>query len=72
MSELRSLRSRTEKLETASSKFFGTDKYRIRKLQELNNAIKDTDDAKSCAIREYERIKVHNLKHGLADCELDY
>ncbi|XP_075519703.1 sorting nexin 2B-like [Primulina tabacum] len=60
VSELHSLRSRTEKLETASSKLFGSDKSRIRKFQELNNAIKVTDDAKSCAIREYERIKENN------------
>ncbi|KZV25767.1 sorting nexin 2B-like [Dorcoceras hygrometricum] len=60
VSELHSLHSRTEKLETASSKLFGSDKARIRKLQELNNAIKVTDDAKSCAIREYDRIKENN------------
>ncbi|XP_075515517.1 sorting nexin 2B-like [Primulina tabacum] len=60
VSELHSLRSRTEKLETASSIFFGTDKSRILKLQELNNAIKVTDAAKSRAIREYERIKENN------------
>ncbi|XP_073022252.1 sorting nexin 2B-like isoform X2 [Primulina eburnea] len=60
VSELHSLRLRTEKLETASSKLFGSDKSRIRKFQELNNAIKVTDDAKSCAIREYERIKENN------------
>ncbi|XP_073270183.1 sorting nexin 2B-like isoform X2 [Primulina huaijiensis] len=57
VSELHSLRLRTEK---ASSKLFGSDKSRIRKFQELNNAIKVTDDAKSCAIREYERIKENN------------
>ncbi|XP_073291599.1 sorting nexin 2B-like [Primulina huaijiensis] len=60
VSELHSLRSRTEKLETASSILFGTDKSRILKLQELNNAIKVTDAAKSRAIREYERIKENN------------
>ncbi|XP_073022251.1 sorting nexin 2B-like isoform X1 [Primulina eburnea] len=64
VSELHSLRLRTEKLETASSKLFGSDKSRIRKFQELNNAIKVTDDAKSCAIREYERIKIGSLQEN--------
>ncbi|XP_073270184.1 sorting nexin 2B-like isoform X3 [Primulina huaijiensis] len=61
VSELHSLRLRTEK---ASSKLFGSDKSRIRKFQELNNAIKVTDDAKSCAIREYERIKIGSLQEN--------
>ncbi|XP_073057714.1 sorting nexin 2B-like [Primulina eburnea] len=60
VSELHSLRSRTEKLETASSILFGTDKSRILKLRELNNAIKVTDAAKTRAIREYEWIKENN------------
>lgn len=58
ISELSSLHSRTEKLESASSKIFGGDKSRIRKLEDLKSAIRVTEDAKSCAIREYERIKV--------------
>ncbi|KAK4407725.1 Sorting nexin 2B [Sesamum angolense] len=57
ISELSSLHSRAEKLETASSKIFGGDKTRIRKLEDLKDAIRVTEDAKSCAIREYERIK---------------
>ncbi|KAL0436079.1 UNVERIFIED_CONTAM: Sorting nexin 2B [Sesamum radiatum] len=60
ISELSSLHSRTEKLETASSKIFGGDKTRIRKLEDLKDAIRVTEDAKSCAIREYERIKENN------------
>lgn len=58
VSELDSLHSRTEKLEAASSKIFGGDKSRIRKLEELKETIKATEDAKSVSIREYERIKV--------------
>lgn len=58
LSELASLQSRAEKLEVASSKIFGGDKSRIRKLEELQETIKVTEDAKSVAIREYERIKV--------------
>ncbi|KAL0458599.1 UNVERIFIED_CONTAM: Sorting nexin 2B [Sesamum latifolium] len=60
ISELFSLHSRAEKLETASSKIFGGDKTRIRKLEDLKDAIRVTEDAKSCAIREYERIKENN------------
>ncbi|KAK6145230.1 hypothetical protein DH2020_022050 [Rehmannia glutinosa] len=60
ISELSSLHSRAEKLETASSKIFGDDKSRIRKLEDLRDAIRVTEDAKSCAVREYERIKENN------------
>nr|XP_027111983.1 sorting nexin 2B-like isoform X1 [Coffea arabica] len=60
LSELSSLHSRAEKLETASSKIFGGDKSRIRKTEELKDTIRVTEDAKGCAIREYERIKENN------------
>lgn len=58
LSELSSLQSRAEKLEVASSKIFGGDKSRTRKLEELQETIRATEDAKNVAIREYERIKV--------------
>lgn len=57
-SELASLHSRVEKLEVASSKIFGGDKSRMRKIEELKEAIRVTENAKICADREYERIKV--------------
>ncbi|KAK7321387.1 hypothetical protein VNO77_31990 [Canavalia gladiata] len=60
LSELSSLQSRAEKLEAASSKIFGGDKSRIRKLEELQETIRVTEDAKNVAIREYERIKENN------------
>ncbi|KAL6532601.1 Sorting nexin 2B [Orobanche hederae] len=60
ISELSSLHSRAEKFETTSSKVFGGDKSRTRKWEELKDAIKVTEDAKSRAIREYERIKENN------------
>ncbi|EYU45693.1 hypothetical protein MIMGU_mgv1a003484mg [Erythranthe guttata] len=60
ISDLSSLHSRTEKLEGASSKIFGGDKSRVRKLEDLKGAIRITEDAKICAIREYERIKENN------------
>ncbi|TKY56535.1 Sorting nexin 2A [Spatholobus suberectus] len=60
LSELSSLQSRAEKLEAASSKVFGGDKSRVRKLEELQETIRVTEDAKNVAIREYERIKENN------------
>ncbi|XP_015874646.2 sorting nexin 2A isoform X1 [Ziziphus jujuba] len=60
ISELDSLHSRAEKLESASSKIFGGDKSRIHKLEELKETIRVTEDAKNVAIREYERIKENN------------
>ncbi|KAE9606029.1 hypothetical protein Lal_00025230 [Lupinus albus] len=60
LSELSSLQLRAEKLEGASSKVFGAEKSRIRKLEELKETIKATEDAKNVAIREYERIKENN------------
>lgn len=58
LSELASLNSRIEKLEVASSKIFGGDRTRIRKIEELKDTVRVTEDAKNCAIREYQRIKV--------------
>lgn len=58
MSELSSLKSRIEKLEAASSKIFGGDRSRIRKIEELRETHRVTEDAKSSAVTEYERIKV--------------
>lgn len=61
MSDLASLQSRIEKLEAASSKVFGGDRTRLRKVHELRETIKATEDAKCCALREYERIKVTDM-----------
>ncbi|KAI3986918.1 hypothetical protein MKX01_014619 [Papaver californicum] len=60
ISELSSLQLRAEKLEAASSKIFGGDKSRIRKVEELKETIRVTEDAKMVAVREYERIKENN------------
>lgn len=57
-SELASLHLRIEKLEAASSKIFGGDKSRMRKIEELKEAVRVTESAKICADREYDRIKV--------------
>lgn len=58
ISELASLNVRIEKLEAASSKIFGGDRSRIRKIDELKETVRVTEEAKTCAVREYERIKV--------------
>uniref|UniRef100_A0A1J3ET74 Sorting nexin 2B n=1 Tax=Noccaea caerulescens TaxID=107243 RepID=A0A1J3ET74_NOCCA len=60
LSEISSLEGRAEKLEAASSKIFGGDKSRIKKIEELKETIKGTEEAKNVAIREYERIKENN------------
>ncbi|CAF2118801.1 BnaA03g55530D [Brassica napus] len=60
LSEVSSLEGRAEKLEAASSKVFGGDKSRIKKIEELKEIIKATEDAKNVAIRDYERIKENN------------
>ncbi|KAF8115594.1 hypothetical protein N665_0025s0062 [Sinapis alba] len=60
LSEISSLEGRAEKLEAASSKVFGGDKSRIKKIEEIKETIRGTEDAKNVAIREYERIKENN------------
>ncbi|XP_074363385.1 sorting nexin 2A-like, partial [Apium graveolens] len=57
LSELASLNVRIEKLEAASSKIFCGDRSRIRKIDELKETVRVTEEAKTCAVREYERIK---------------
>ncbi|KAK9054842.1 hypothetical protein SSX86_025921 [Deinandra increscens subsp. villosa] len=54
-SELSSLYLQAEKLET-----FRSDKSKTIKLGEVKEAIRVTEDAKSCATSEYERIKGNN------------
>lgn len=60
VSEVSSLQSRIDKLELAASKIFGGDRSRMRKIEELKETLKVTDDARCCAVREYERIKENN------------
>ncbi|CAI9091791.1 OLC1v1026906C3 [Oldenlandia corymbosa var. corymbosa] len=60
LSELSSLNSRIEKLEIASSKIFGGDRSRMQKIEELKETVRVTENAKTCAISEYERIKENN------------
>ncbi|XP_076932247.1 sorting nexin 2B-like [Bidens hawaiensis] len=60
LSELANLNSRIEKLEAAASKIFGGDRSRVRKIEELKETMRVTEEAKNCAVREYERIKENN------------
>lgn len=57
-SDLVSLQSRIEKLEAAASKIFGGDRSRMRKIEELKETLKVSEEAKACAVKEYECIKV--------------
>ncbi|KAJ9553293.1 hypothetical protein OSB04_017338 [Centaurea solstitialis] len=59
-SEVSTLNSRIEKLEAVAFKVFGGDRSRIQKIEELKEAMRDTDDAKNCAVRVYEQIKENN------------
>nr|XP_043622416.1 sorting nexin 2B-like isoform X2 [Erigeron canadensis] len=59
-SELDSLYLRAEKLEKASSTTFSNDRPKTLKLGEVREAIRVTEDAKSCATNEYARIKENN------------
>ncbi|XP_024990510.1 sorting nexin 2A-like [Cynara cardunculus var. scolymus] len=59
-SEVSTLNSRIEKLEAVAFKVFGGDRSRIQKIEELKEAMRVTDGAKDCAVREYKRIKENN------------
>ncbi|KAH9305492.1 hypothetical protein KI387_009896, partial [Taxus chinensis] len=62
MSELITMNTRVENLAAASSKVFGGDKSRNHKAEDLKNAIKVTEEARDCAIKEYEHIKENNRR----------
>ncbi|GAB4824320.1 Sorting nexin 2B [Ancistrocladus abbreviatus] len=59
LSEISSLQSKLDRLESASTKVFDGDKSR-HKIQELKETMRVMEDAKNCAIREYEQIKENN------------
>ncbi|KAI0531174.1 hypothetical protein KFK09_000727 [Dendrobium nobile] len=60
ISDLASWHARAEKLEAASARFFSGYDSRIQRLEEIRRTIRITEDAKSCATREYEKIKENN------------
>lgn len=71
LSDLNSFQLKAEKLKAASSKIFGGDRSRLRKVEELKETIRITEDAKKVALGEYERIKVISVHFSLffANCE---
>ena len=58
LTEVSSIITRIDKLEVASSKIFGGDKSRTRKIEDLKAALGTTEESRDTAITEYERIKV--------------
>jgi len=60
LTDISSMNSRIEKLTAASSKIFGGDRARNRRIEELKETIKVTEEARDCAVKEYERIKENN------------
>ncbi|MCO5580665.1 hypothetical protein L7F22_034535 [Adiantum nelumboides] len=57
ISEVSSLNTKIEKLKLASSKIFGGDKTRDRKIEELKEALATMEESRDSATREYNRIK---------------
>ncbi|KAG6555806.1 hypothetical protein Mapa_002445 [Marchantia paleacea] len=60
MTDLQANNLKVEKLNVAASKFFGVDKNRNRKIEELKEAVKVSEEARDCAQQEYDRIKERN------------
>ncbi|GBG67588.1 hypothetical protein CBR_g717 [Chara braunii] len=60
MSELAAKKARIEKLEAQSSKVFGGDKSRTRKIADLSRDVALTEAARDVAQQEYDRIKERN------------
>ena len=52
------MNSRVEKLTATLSKIFGGDRVRNIRIEELKDTIKVIEEARYCAVKEYERIKV--------------
>ncbi|CAM6079805.1 unnamed protein product [Sphagnum tenellum] len=60
MSDVATNNMRIEKLEAASNKFFGGNSTHNRKVSELKEAVKVTEEARDLAQKEYNCIKEHN------------
>ncbi|GAQ79708.1 Sorting nexins and related PX domain-containing proteins [Klebsormidium nitens] len=58
--DLATKKSKIEKLEAQSSKIFGGDTSRTRKIADLNREVAATDEALLAAKQEYEKIKERN------------
>lgn len=61
ISDLSSLHAKAGKLESGYSGIFSPDKARIRKVEEMKETIRMTEDAKNVANSDYERIKVLHI-----------
>lgn len=59
-SELLSLHKKAEKLEAPSSNLFGGDRTRPRKIEQLKETMRVTEEAKQCAVQRYQQIKENN------------
>lgn len=60
MTDLQATNLRIEKLNVAASKFFGVDKTRNRRIDELKELGKASEEARDLAQHEYENIKDRN------------
>ncbi|CAM6088794.1 unnamed protein product [Calypogeia fissa] len=60
MTDLQATNTRIEKLNVAASKFFGVDKGRNRKIDDLKELAKLDEEARDCAQQEYDNIKERN------------
>jgi hypothetical protein len=60
LSDVAANNMRIEKLEAASNKVFGGSKTQNRKISELKEAVKVTEEARDLAQKEYDCIKEHN------------
>jgi hypothetical protein len=58
LSDVAANNMRIEKLEAASNKVFGGSKTQNRKINELKEAVKVTEEARDLAQKEYDCIKV--------------
>jgi hypothetical protein len=58
MSDVEASNSRIDKLVAASNKVFGGSKTQNRKVEELKDAVKVTEEARELALKEYDQIKV--------------
>ena len=52
------MNSLVEKLAATSSKIFGGDRKRNRRIEELKDTVKVTEEPQDCAVKENKRIKV--------------
>ncbi|KAI5074214.1 hypothetical protein GOP47_0010175 [Adiantum capillus-veneris] len=70
ISEVTALNAKIEKLKVASSKVFGGDKSRDRKIEESKEALVTMEESRDSATREYNRIKeVNKSELERFDCD---